>query len=365
MSSHRPSPSGPADDDRTTLRTTPSATSPAVTAARRRRPVRLIVVGVAAALSVVLGVVGGSLVVGGQPSEPTASPTPTAPDPAAAVRGFLEAVGRGDAAAALGYAETQPADTSFITDDVLKAALATNAITEINVPPLPSSDTDSVSVDASYKIGGERVTESYDVNLVEGAFKLDKVAAELDVASTRSEKVPMVLAGREVDSDTVILLPGAYEVTSGLTFIDWGADNTIMVKSPGAFLAASKLALSINDAGTSAFRRAVKTSLDACVKIKKVEPTGCPFAYTSTSYTINPKTISWTLAEDPLADKVPRLDYEDDGSGTLSVSVSLRFKATGKSSYDGKSTKIDTRVYGSSTAAADLTGDAVKITWKF
>lgn len=319
---------------------------------------------VAGVLAVVLGVIGGTFVASGRGGpQPTPSPTPTTADPAAAVRGFLEAVAKGDAAAALSYSQTQPADTSFITNEVLTTALAANPITEVNVPPQPSTQDESTSVEASYKIGTERVTESYDVNLVEGAYKLEEVGSSLDVSSQRSENVQMILAGREVDSDTVILLPGAYEVTSGLTFIDWGADHTVLVKAPGAFVSASNLDLSINEAGVAAYLAAVTSSLSSCVKIKKVNPNGCPFAYTSTSYTIDPKTISWTLTEDPLVDKNPRLDYDDDTVAVLSVTLRLRFKAKGRTTYDQKTTAIDTTVSDSGEATADLTGSTVKITW--
>lgn len=319
-------------------------------------------------LAIILGVIGGTFVAGGRtPAPPESTPTPTAPvgsDPAAVVRGFLEAVARSDAPAALAYAQTQPADTSFMSTEVLTAANAANPITEINVPPVPSVSSDSTTVQASYKIGAERVTQGYEIDLVGGAWKLAKVGSELDLSAKRSKKVPMILAGRSVDADTIILLPGAYEVTSGLTYIDWGPENTILVKAPDDFLSGSKLDLSINDAGTAAFLAATNASLNACVKVKKVNPSGCPFEYSNSSYKVTPSTISWTLTEDPLADKTPRLSYDDDGVATLSASIRLQFKAKGKTTYDGKATTISTPVYGSATASADLTKDSVTIAWK-
>lgn len=322
----------------------------------------------AAALAIILGVVGGTFVAGGRtPVPPGSTPTPTtgaASDPAAVVRGFLEAVARNDATAALAYAETQPADTSYMSAEVLTAANAANPVTEINVPPVPSSTQDSMTVQASYKIGAERVTQGYDLDLVNGVWMLSEVGAELDLSSQRSEVVPLILAGRTVDADTISLLPGAYEVTSGLTYLDWGPENTILVKGPGAFLSASKLDLSINDAGTAALLVATKASLNACVKIKKVDPSGCPFSYSNSSYKVTPSTISWTLTEDPLADVTPRLSNDDDGRGTVTASIRLQFTAKGKTTYDGKAATISSPVSASATASADLTGDSVTVTWK-
>ncbi len=370
MTSPPASPPGPPDDDRTTLRAAGPSTTVARAGRRSTTPVRLIVVLAAAALAVILGVVGGTFVVAGQigpgsdpSSTPTSTPTPTVADPADAVRGFLDAIARGDAVAALAFAETQPADTSFMTNEVLATAHAANPITEINVPPIPSASDDPVSVQASYKIGTERITDTYTVNLVGGSYRLEEVGAELDLGSERSEAMPMVLAGRAVDSDTVILLPGAYEVTSGLSFVDWGPDNTILVKSPGAFLSASALDRSINTTGEKAFLGAIKASLDACVKIKKVKPNGCPFGYDTSSYTVSPKTISWSFTDDPMAGLEPRLDYDEECTGTVSVSLRLRFKARGTTTYNKEKATIDTSVYDSATATADLTGTTVKITW--
>ena len=53
--------------------------------------------------------------------------------PAAAVKGYLEALARGDADAALSYSSDQPASKEFLTDDVLKKQIDKWPISDIRI----------------------------------------------------------------------------------------------------------------------------------------------------------------------------------------------------------------------------------------
>ena len=49
------------------------------------------------------------------------------------VKGYLEALARGDAESALAYSDDQPASKEFLTDDVLKKQIAKWPITNIRI----------------------------------------------------------------------------------------------------------------------------------------------------------------------------------------------------------------------------------------
>jgi len=357
------------DDDATTLRGRSPAwvpPSPASRPGRKPHSKRLVLIGIACVVAVALGVGGGALLAtygGRAAASQTPSPPAKATDPASAVRGFLQALARGDAGAALAYGQTQPADASYLNADILATALKANPITEINVPPVPTSSDQTPTIEASYKIGSERITGRFDTVLVGDIYQLKKTTSDLDVASLRSARVPLVISGQTVDSDTVTVLPGAYLVTSGLTYLDWGPDNTLLIKEPDSFVPTSDLQETITDAGVTAFTQAVKASLTGCLKIKSNQPSGCPFKYTTTGYKIDPKTVIWSLTEDPMTGFDPTLSSTKPGVGTGSLSLNLQMKATATSTYDHKKQIINQAVFSSATVSADLTKDSVTVTW--
>ncbi|MGE5694739.1 MAG: hypothetical protein ACM4D3_05730, partial [Candidatus Sericytochromatia bacterium] len=53
--------------------------------------------------------------------------------PADAVRGYLEALARGDAEAALSYASDQPASKEFLTDEILQKQIDKWPISDIQI----------------------------------------------------------------------------------------------------------------------------------------------------------------------------------------------------------------------------------------
>jgi len=373
--------------DTTTLRPAadPKAVEAAARAARRsrfrRNARRTIVVVLVCGLAILLGVVGGAVARYGQrmtaaapPTDsttPSASTTPTpdaatAADPASAVRGFLEAVARSDAQGALAYGQTQPADTSMITDTVLAAAHQDNPITEINVPPGPTAeldDGDQTDVEASYKIGTERVTQTYTVVRSGQRFLLTDIANEVDVSSERSQQIPMIIAGHEVDSDTIVLLPGAYDVTSGLPYVDWGNTTTLLVKAPDASVDTSGLELGLTDAGSQALLTAAQAAVKACLSQHSLTPKGCPFSYDTTDK-VTAKTITWALSNDPFADAEPQLSSESDAVGQVRLTLSLKLTYSGTSSFNDDKVKREQSVSAYPTATADLTQSSLTITWK-
>lgn len=100
---------------------------------------------------------------GSSASAPASNPpsAPAATQASDAVRGYLEALSKGDSASALALMADAPADTSLMSDAVLAESNKLAPLTDINVPD--TTDEFAYRVDASYKLGDSPVNESFNV----------------------------------------------------------------------------------------------------------------------------------------------------------------------------------------------------------
>lgn len=315
---------------------------------------------------VVIAIIAGFMIFkpgGGNPTGPTGTSAP--PSPAAAkyasdaVSGYLKALAAGDAATALSYAQVDPADKTFLTNDVLKATQAKGAITDINVPEVTGDS--AYSVAATYKIGTRSVSDEIRVIKVGDSWKLREVTEEVDFGYARAETLPMLIGGIELKQDKVELFPGAYEVTTGVENISYGTKNVVTVEAPGKYTSTVDLQPTLTSAGQAAFIKAARAKLASCLKQKALRPTGCGFGLNApTGVKINLSTLSWTVDSkgDPFASVRPRLDYEDPaiGKGSPFISIKGRAKGTNGTSYVGT-----TYITGMS---ADLTKDTISVTFE-
>lgn len=318
---------------------------------------------------VVIAIIAGFMIFkpgGGNPTGPTGTNgTSAPPSPAAAkyasdaVSGYLKALAAGDAATALSYAQVDPADKTFLTNDVLKATQAKGAITDINVPEVTGDS--AYSVAATYKIGTRSVSDEIRVIKVGDSWKLREVTEEVDFGYARAETLPMLIGGIELKQDKVELFPGAYEVTTGVENISYGTKNVVTVEAPGKYTSTVDLQPTLTSAGQAAFIKAARAKLASCLKQKALRPTGCGFGLNApTGVKINLSTLSWTVDSkgDPFASVRPRLDYEDPaiGKGSPFISIKGRAKGTNGTSYVGT-----TYITGMS---ADLTKDTISVTFE-
>ena len=338
----------------------------------------LLIIGAAVLALIILGVGGGLLLlnrgndVTGPPADPgpgnTSVPDPStssAPTTAAkasdAVNAYLEALAAGKADAALALGEETPADKTFLSDPVLADSNARAPITDINVPEV--SDESSYKVDASYKIGEEAVNESFYVSKSGSGWKVKDTFAELNLGYSRSKTLPMVMNGVPVKTDKIRIFPGSYEFTSGSKFVDYGAENVLVLKSPSEYPSATDIRPTLSEAGSEAFIKSAKDQIAACVKKHELAPAGCPFGLTKTAnQKVNEESVRWTLEGDPFGNLKPRLDYQNPAIAEASASMRFEFKATGES-Y-GRAAKYSQTDYTYVKMSATMTGDTVKVTLK-
>jgi hypothetical protein len=238
--------------------------------------------------------------------------------PSDTVLRFFQAVRDNDAKAALAELATAATDTTFITNETLAAGHAAGAISEISVPA-----TNSTVVPVSYKLGGESVTDRISVQPVGNGYK---VSTSLNTGGivlkgkTRAQ-LPLSIAGMAVITDSVILLPGSYPLTTVTDHLRYGA-GTLVIKRLSDAPSANDLKLEVSDVGQTSVASAVTSSLATCTAQKSFVPTGCPFKLTVT--TADPSTVTWTLLSTPADDLKITISATDVTRSTVEVPLRMR-----------------------------------------
>lgn len=296
----------------------------------------------------------------GGDSNPTSNTTAaaTADSPSAAVKGYLEALAAANADGALAFAESDPASKTFLTSEVLKAAMTEAPLTGINVPDVDNSST-YATVSASYKLGDRTINDTYYVSKVGDKWRLKDVAADVDFSYLNKGDLKVILNGVELDADKVYLFPGVYKVTSDNERVTWGG-KSLQVDSPNAYPSVTDLKPTLTSGAVSEIRKAAQTKLNQCRSAKKLAPAGCGFGVRAPKgVKIQPSSIKWSIESgaDAMKKMKPSLEYDDPLSATAYTYVYLKgtAKGTNGSSYYGYDSISKTSI--------DLSGDTVKVSF--
>ncbi|HET9873001.1 MAG TPA: hypothetical protein VFP89_10475 [Propionibacteriaceae bacterium] len=332
---------------------------------------RLVAAGVVLTM-LVAAVIGGVLMLNSvgtasgstDPSQPIPSTAPTfvaapAAKPSDVVRGYLEALAAGQADEALEFGKDQPEDRTLLTDAVLQKSLARAPITHIVVPEVKDPNADTVP--ATYDIGGVPVTESFSISRAGDGWQLAKTFAELDLAHAHDKTLPMKVNGAAIRKDVIRVFPGSYEFTTGSPNVDYGSDNTLLLRSPSDYPSPDGIQARLTDAGRDAFVSAAKAAVNSCLKQQKTAPADCPFGVAD----LNPKwidksTISWELEKNPWGNLQVDLDFGDPAVAEAGAPMTFVFsaEAADDSAEDYGPLKLVRYV----RMAADLTEEPLKVT---
>lgn len=330
-----------------------------------------LIIGAAVLALIILGVAGGLLASRGSGAAGTAPVGPTgqaqsstAPPPVAtkasdAVRGYLEALAAGKAATALALGDDLPADKTFLTDAVLADSNKRAPITDISVPDV--TDEYAFKVDASYKLGGEAVTDDFNVKKVGSGWKLSKSYIDLDVRFARSKTLPMLINKVTVKTDKIRLFPGSYSFTSGTSYLSYGEESTVLLKSPSDYTSTSNLKPTLTKAGTNAFDKAIADRLKQCAQDGVLAPSGCPNAIREASYQkVDRDSIAWKFSEDSLDNLRNRIDFENPVIAEATGTVEYDFKAKG--TQFGDKAVFTRTVSRYVTMSANMSQEPLKVT---
>ena len=323
-------------------------TIPDATPTRRRDVPLLVFVGV------VVLVVVGSLVGASALTSGSRSPESRA---AAVVQQFLEALAAGDSTKALSYAATPPADTSLLTDEVLRAGQQQAPLADIAVVPGGTA----TRVDVTFTRGGEPGSDTYTVTRTADGYKIDRVSGTVTFVTAGVDKLPLLANGVEVRTTSVELFPGEYAFTTGLKNVDWGGDAraTVRIALPSDV---PRLAPRITDAGKQAFLAGAKKIVGTCTAKRELNPSGdCPFGLRQPS--AGPKvpdsTVRWRLEGNPWgALDDPEISSFTD-PGVAKASTTMTFVCTCR--YSTGEACPPQRVTNRVTFAGDVTSEPMKV----
>jgi hypothetical protein len=205
------------------------------------------------------------------------------------------------------------------------------------------------------------VSDKFSVKKTGDSWKVRQSYVDMNLTSSRSATVPMMINKVAVKTDKIRIFPGSYTFATGNKHLDYGTSNTLLVKSLTDYPSMSTIELGLTDSGLKAFVASAKSQVEACVKQKKLAPSGCPFSVREASYQdIDESTISWKLDDDAFDNVKPRLDYQNPAVVTYSGPIPVTFSAKGEQ-FDRKATFGPTKVSGYSKMSANMTKEPVKV----
>jgi hypothetical protein len=198
-----------------------------------------------------------------------------------AVKGYLEALARGDAETALSYGVDQPASKDFLTSEVLKKQIAQWPISNIKIlnddATAASIGIGRVHVVANF--GDNNSDTTLEVKKDHGKWKLPaatvKVAPSPGGTSDAATKT-VTYFGRTIGDSTVYVFPG---------WIDAGSTNPYLGVTTKPLLL-DQLALSsgswmrptieLSDTGRQAVNAQLEAAFANCQRSNLLAPPGCP-----------------------------------------------------------------------------------------
>lgn len=276
-------------------------------------------------------------------------PQPDPRSPAAAsrlVRGYLDALANGDAAAAMKFTEEPPSDPSLLTAQTLAAQQKTAPLNRVTVqdPDEPGR------VPVSYRLGAEPVSAVYKLTLHDHGWVLDRVAAEVDLSGFA---VPVAINGVTPESLRPSLFPGQYRITSRSPRYEL-ADDDFTVAHPFASPALDTR-VELSEAGRAEVIAAAERQLANCLGHQDLDPPGCGFNVADPPQTdLDDSTVTWSVTG-PADLSTTEVALDHAGSASADVDLVIRGEIDG---VDGSQWKVDVRL---TRLRADLTGPVVEV----
>lgn len=277
------------------------------------------------------------------------------------VRGYFDAVARADAAAALAYGKEQPKASPLLTDEVLKAAVATAPVTDLRVEVgeltrNADGELATARVRAVYQIGGELVTRSWTLHKQGEDWKFAKATASVKVEASQ---VALKFNGATATAGTVELLPGAYRVTTDDTLFSL-PDTTMMARGPGDDTSWSP-SFVINPNAVNEAAKAVTASYRACVAKRDINDMyGCPFGFQppDKGITLVAGTFRVVSKGNPFAN--PKLEQVDDLTYSVTESITISAVAQARQGSASGTLMWEERTY---KVTATITLGSSEVLW--
>lgn len=204
-----------------------------------------------------------------------------------------------------------------------EAYAKTREISPIGNLKVLTDDPTAVEVRVSYTVGEEPVEAAVRlVRLDDGSYRMARTTVTVQLQVVGGQNLPMKINGQSVDHTQLLeVVPGRYELESGLPFIAYPANNNFPINSLSR---ADPQLLTVNpqltEIGRSTLMAKARQSLDRCLAQKELTPTGCPNGIIA-GQSVNQSTIDWQLLNDPWGRVTPTLSSEDQSIALMSVGL--------------------------------------------
>lgn len=242
---------------------------------RRRKP---LILGIAAgvAVLVVIGLVLNFTVFSGGSDSGKGSAGDV-------VKGYLEALARGDAEAALSYSDDQPGSKDLLSDEILKKQIAEWPITDIRILNDDSSAAaiGMAQVHVTAKFGDKTSDATLQLKKSGDRWRLGVAAIKLSATpggSSNEAAQTMTIFDTPAGEGTVYVFPGYLEVGSSNKYLDVKMKDPLLLEQLSSYSSPwLQTDITLNKAGNSAIMDELKGDLTACRQSHSADPPApCP-----------------------------------------------------------------------------------------
>lgn len=259
---------------------------------KNRRPFYIAIIAACVVAAVVLVAVIAS-VSGGD----TGSNSSEAATPADAARGYLEALARGDANAALAFGLSEPGSRELLTDDILEQQISRAPITDINILDDGSPVGAYARIHVSAKFGAQISDTQLSMRKTDDGWKLNNAAVKLDLSSLQG-------ANKALQYLTVFDRPTTSPVYVFPGWVDYGSSNPNLAFEVGEsllnqlemFTLFSSVQAQLSPDAQTTINSTLSDDLAKCTSSSRLAPPGCPLRLNQ------PNLVDGTLQWEPFRD---------------------------------------------------------------
>lgn len=266
------------------------------------------------------------------------------------VQKYFDGLAAGDPDAIFDLVRDELPDRTFLTREVMAAAVQANPITNLKLTELKSSQY-SAEIVADYTINARSQTQKFYLSSRDSRWYLSNIAARLYVQGLSPADTGLTVNGIAVgDVEAIEVFPGGYTLgSSGDTFTF--SKTKVVVESLSSSTDVYSIKVQLSDSATKSFRDATHKLVNSCKKPGALKNDNCGIAFRAPSgVKIKPSSIACTPSGTKSIDKMkPTLEAS---STTVRGSLSVSFKCTMKSTKGGNYRGFDSlvAVYGEKTA---------------
>jgi hypothetical protein len=217
-----------------------------------------------------------------------------------AVKGYLEALARGDAEGALSYSNDQPASKDLVSSDVLKKQIAQWPISDIRIlnDDSTSSAIGIARVHVVANFGDKASDATLNLKKDHGKWKLDsstiKVAPPPSSGDDAAAKT-ITLFGKRIADTTVYVFPGWLDFASSNPYLTVTTKPMLLDQLALGGSGWLRPTVDVSEGGRQAVNAQLQAAFANCQRSNLLAPPGCPLH-------INPEgmvegTANWGQAD--------------------------------------------------------------------